>query len=449
MMPAQGKPTGTGRSRHAKWLLTIMLSLAVLGCHDDKDASIPSNVPTPLMNTAGSVSVAGDTIVGSTLTASVSDFNGTGGNIGYQWSAGGTAIAGATAASYVLTNAEVGSTITVTASYTDGDGFAETVTSAATAVVTIPANVAGTVAIMGVPTVGETLTAMVSDGNGTTVNAIAYQWQADGANITGATAQTFVLTAAEVNAMITVNVVYTDDDGYAEDTTSAAIGPVNTTATNVAGTIEITGTTLVGETLTAVVTDANGATTVNYQWQADSVDIAGATQDTFALTSAERGAVVSVTANYTDDDGFAEGPVSDDADDIVYSAIVTGEAGLLAAAAAVVDGDVIGLDSASGGDDYANMAEVDFGSNMLTIKRTANSTAVITGSTCLVFSGDDIVADGLVFDMLDWLGGGTCDSNGDASVYLSGDRVTLRNSSFLGEAFPERYLHPIPTITLR
>lgn len=144
-------------------------------------------------------------------------------------------------------------------------------------------------------------------------------------------------------------------------------------ATNEPGVIALSGTTLVGEVLTATVTDANGTDVIDYQWQADGVDIPGATMETLTLTAAERGAVISVTAAYTDNDGFAEGPITDTAADIVYSAIATGETTLLAAAGAAVDGDVIGLATESGGDDYADMAEVLFAADNLLVRRTAST----------------------------------------------------------------------------
>ncbi len=205
--------------------------------------------------------------------------------------------------------------------------------------------------------------------------------------------------------------------------------------TNVPGELALTGITLVGDVLTATVTDPNGTSTINYQWQADGVDIPGATAQSFTLTADQRGASISVTATYTDDDGFAEAPTATAAD-IVYSAIVTGESTLLAAALAADTGDVIGLASASGGDDYDNMAEVAFVADNLLVRNTVDSTAVITGATCIVLDGDGIVADGLAFDSLDWISGSTCDSQGDGSVFIGGDNVTLRNSQFLGEAFP-------------
>ena len=57
------------------------------------------------------------------------------GTIAYQWLSNGVAISGATGNAYTLTSAEVGKTISVQASYLDGGGTQESVTSAATAAV--------------------------------------------------------------------------------------------------------------------------------------------------------------------------------------------------------------------------------------------------------------------------------------------------------------------------
>lgn len=419
-------------------LLVIAAASVLAGCHDEK-MPVPDNTPTPLINTPGEVTISGDTIRGSTLSADVFDFNGTSGaTFSYQWAADGADIAGATADTYVLTDNELGAVITVTATYTDDKDFAESVTSDPTAAVTLPPNVAGTVAITGVPSLDETLTATVTDGNGTTTSMIAYQWKADDVDIAGATMQTYTLTAAELDTLITVNATYTDDDGYAEGATSAAVGPITIGAANVPGTIAISGTLLVGEDLTATVTDANGATInpITYQWAADGVDIVGATTASYALTSAEKGTVMSVTASYEDDDGFAEGPISDTATDIIHTVIVTNEVDLLNAAAAAVDGDIIGLDSAAGGD-YEDMPEIVFAANDLLIKRTTGSTAVITGTTCIVYasSSSGITIDGLVFDDLSNPNTANC-GEGEGSIRLQGSNNIFSNNQILGQADP-------------
>ena len=85
----------------------------------------------------GAVSIAGTAKTGSTLTASntLADVDGLG-TISYQWAKDGTDVSGATNSTLVLDDDDVGSTFTVTASYTDDDGTAESATSSATSAVT-------------------------------------------------------------------------------------------------------------------------------------------------------------------------------------------------------------------------------------------------------------------------------------------------------------------------
>ena len=176
--------------------------------------------------------------------------------ISYQWTAGGINISGATSATYVLTQSEVGKAMTVQVTYTDDQGTAETATSSATASVS-NVNDTGTIAISGTATEGQTLTATVTDTDGAT-GAISYQWTAGGINISGATSATYVLTQSEVGKAMTVQVSYTDDQGTAETATSSATASVSNV--NYTGTIAISGTATEGQTLTATVTDTDGAT---------------------------------------------------------------------------------------------------------------------------------------------------------------------------------------------
>ncbi|MFW9621290.1 MAG: M10 family metallopeptidase C-terminal domain-containing protein [Macromonas sp.] len=87
------------------------------------------------------VVVTGTAIQGQTLTVTntLADVDGLG-TISYQWKANGTVITGATGSTYTLGQADVGKTISVTASYTDGQGTAEAVTSSTTAAVTAAVN---------------------------------------------------------------------------------------------------------------------------------------------------------------------------------------------------------------------------------------------------------------------------------------------------------------------
>jgi Ca2+-binding RTX toxin-like protein len=87
---------------------------------------------------SGSVSVAGITRIGQTLTLVLSselgDIEGLGA-FSYAWLRNGVVVAGATGTSYALTQADVGATLSARVSYVDGLGTTEALSSAATAIV--------------------------------------------------------------------------------------------------------------------------------------------------------------------------------------------------------------------------------------------------------------------------------------------------------------------------
>nr|WP_320051340.1 DUF4347 domain-containing protein [uncultured Desulfuromonas sp.] len=85
----------------------------------------------------------------------------------------------------------------------------------------------------------------------------------------------------------------------------------------------ISGVLEPGETLTANtdgISDGDGPETLifSYQWQADGVDIVGATNQTFDLTTDQSGKEITVVVTYTDDGGTTENLTSDATDSIGY-----------------------------------------------------------------------------------------------------------------------------------
>ena len=277
------------------------------GNHD----SVTSSGTTAVANVndlpTGSVSIGGTATQGQTLTASntLGDLDGLG-TISYQWKSNGGTIGGATGTQFVLTQAQVGTVVTVTASYTDGFGANESVTSSGTAsVANINDAPTGSVSITGTPTQGQTLTANNNLGDLDGLGTFSYQWKADGTAIGGATNSTLQLAQAQVGAVITVAISYTDGFGAHESVTSSgttAVANINDAPT---GTVTISGNVVEGDTLTAsnTLADIDGIGTITYQWQADGSDIGGATNSTLLLGAAQVGKVITVVASYTD--GFS------------------------------------------------------------------------------------------------------------------------------------------------
>ena len=191
----------------------------------------------------------------------------------------------------------------------------------------------GAPAITGTAQVGETLTADTSgiaDADGMKNAVFAYQWVSNDGNadtdIQNATASTYTLVDADIGRTIRVTVSFTDDAGKDETLTSvataAAEAKANTPAT---GTLNISGTAQVGETLTADtsgIADDDGLANASfaYQWLADDADISGATGSTYTLLDTDEGQTIKVRVSFTDNAGNDESLTSAATDAVAAAA---------------------------------------------------------------------------------------------------------------------------------
>ena len=299
------------------------------GAFDTSPKTLAFNV-TPVNDApTGTVSISGSAAQNSVLTANstLADADGLGA-LGYQWLAGGVAIAGAVGKTFTLGQAQVGQAMSVRVSYTDGFGTAESVSSAATAKV---ANVndapTGVVGINGTAMQNQVLSAahtlVDADGLGT----VSYQWLANGAAISGATGATLTLVQAQVGKAISVKASYTDGFGKLESVASAAtavVANVNDAPTGgvslLRSGVAVTAATTVQQgnilSVASTLADADGLGSLRYQWQsalnggAGWSDIAGATAASFTLTPGLAGQNVRVAVSYTDGGGTLESTVS-------------------------------------------------------------------------------------------------------------------------------------------
>ena len=259
--------------------------------------------------------------MGETLTADTSgiaDADGLDNAVySYQWQADGADIPGATSDIYTVAEADEGKAVSVTVTFTDDAGNAESLSSAATDAVGPKPNTpaTGLPTISGTVQVGEKLTADLSgivDVDGVTSASVSYQWLADGVDISGATKNCYTTVDADEGKVISVKVSFTDDRGHEESLTSAATDAVEARPNRPAtGALTITGTARVGELLTADVSeiaDADGLDNASfaYQWQADGSEISGANGGAYTLAGADKGKAMSVTVTFTDYAGHEE-----------------------------------------------------------------------------------------------------------------------------------------------
>ena len=209
----------------------------------------------PANNAAtGEPAITGTAQVGQTLTAvttDIMDMDGlTSPTYTYQWvrvDADGTTnpadITAATAATYTLTDDDVGKRIKVKVSFTDELSGVEMRTSAAypsSGTVTAAAGTpTGAPTITGTAQVGETLTAVttgIADADGLTSPTYTYQWirvNGTDADISGANSSTYPLVTADLGKTIKVRVTFVDDADNTEMLTSAAYPSSGTVTTEV------------------------------------------------------------------------------------------------------------------------------------------------------------------------------------------------------------------------
>ena len=200
------------------------------GATDTVEAAPTTNSPA-----TGAPTISGTAQVGETLTADTSGIADADGlsnvQYEYQWLADDTDIAGATNATYTLTDSEESKAITVRVTFNDDADNEETLTSAATDAVDARPNspATGAPTIAGTAQVGQTVTADTSgiaDADGLANATFSFQWLADDSEIAGATGLTYTLTNTDEGKAITVQVSFTDDEGNAETLTSAATAAV-------------------------------------------------------------------------------------------------------------------------------------------------------------------------------------------------------------------------------
>ncbi|MBF0107894.1 MAG: FecR domain-containing protein [Magnetococcales bacterium] len=190
----------------------------------------------------------------------------------------------------------------------DGTDHATTANTLSLAIPHVNHGPTGSIMISGTAVTGATVTVVNSLSDADGLGAMAYQWWRGETAIAGATGDSLVLTDDLAGHELSVRARYTDGHGTEEEATSPDFGPVVHLNRSPTGSVVINGIATMGETLSAThsLTDADGLGTVHYQWQADGLDLEGATQDTLLLTSAHLGHVIRVIASFTDAWGTLE-----------------------------------------------------------------------------------------------------------------------------------------------
>ncbi|KMT63692.1 heparin lyase I family protein [Catenovulum maritimum] len=306
-------------------LSALTLALAACGGSGDSDQTIKDKEN----DQRGALSISGKASYGETLVVSINDPDGLSNvnSISYQWRRNAISIPGADSKSYLIQKADLNATLGVAVNYVDDKGFSSSLTAEQTTKVPL-VNFGGVLNIEGIAKQGQTLEAILADDNGVKTSATTFIWFADGEAILNQHSSALTLKRAQVGTKITVQASYTDSHGYEETLTStgtAAVAKID----NYQGVISITDSNggspemKVGATLRASIDDLNTVTgTVEYFWYLDGDLISDQSQASYTLIEADKGKKVSVKAEYTDADGYAESVVFDSSDIITSSSVI-------------------------------------------------------------------------------------------------------------------------------
>ena len=171
--------------------------------------------------------------------------------------------------------------------------------------------------ITGTAFAGETLMATtnrIEDEDGLKRAVFTYQWLANDVEISDATDSSYTVTATDEGNPIHVRVTFTDDAGNEESLTSNPVvaATFNSIAT---GAPTISGTTQVGQILTAStsdISDSDGLDNANFTYQWISNDgtedshIQNATGSTYTVGADDEGRTIKVRVSFADDRGNHE-----------------------------------------------------------------------------------------------------------------------------------------------
>ena len=299
----------------------LRVNVSVSNSFGQASASSPAVGPViadPPLNTLAPV-MTGTAQRTYVLSGTQGTWNGAGNVYSYQWqrSTDGvnwTAISGATALNYTLTQADEGALVRLLVSASNPDGIASAPSNQTTTIVSQypPANIVAPL-ISGAATRSSTLNATLGSWSGPALS-FSFQWQHDAGsgfvNIAGATYSTYTLQASDENTTVRVVVAAANIDGTvmeASQPTAAVKGavPVNVDAPVISGTVQR------DSTLRATTGTWNGlANSYTYQWQSSTdakawTDIPGATALSYTVTKGDEGSMLRLLVSASNADGTA------------------------------------------------------------------------------------------------------------------------------------------------
>jgi hypothetical protein len=287
--PSYTTPATTNMDNGAQFTVRVGNSLGATA----SNAATLTVTPAPVAPSITSQPTSQSVTAGQTATFSVTA-TGTA-PLSYQWQKNGAAISGATSSSYTTpatTNADNGAQFAVRVSNSVGTATS----NAATLTVTPPP---GTPSITSQPTgqsvtAGQTATFSVT---ATGTAPLSYQWQKNGAAISGATSFSYT-TPVTTNSDNGAQFVVTVSNSVGTATSNAATLTVTPAPVAPSITSQPTSQSVTAGQAATFSVGATGTAPLSYQWQKNGAVISGATSSSYttpATTSSDNGSQFAVT----------------------------------------------------------------------------------------------------------------------------------------------------------
>lgn len=259
----EGLPRGARQAMEGRYVALLSYSGSTIG-----------GLLAPSIKGAPGTGIAQRAVLGSTTWKRTT--------FSYRWVRDGATIPKATRSSYTPGTKDLGAQLQLRVTSRQGrNTFTVTSPTSWPIIRTSAPTITGTAAT--------SATLAAAAGPWETGTTVSYQWYADGKTISGATAQTLRLTAAQKGKRITVRVTGRYGEYPVLARTSAATAKVASVSVPT-----IRGTAVVGSRLTARPNSWTRGTRFSYRWLRDGVAIRGATRSSYRLTSADAGKQITV-----------------------------------------------------------------------------------------------------------------------------------------------------------
>ena len=299
------------------------LTLRAEDIHADHD-EISVTVSVNNLDEAGTLTLShGSLRVGSVLTTSLEDPDGSISNQTWQWRRGVEDTQGANSASYTAVDDDVGHVLSVSVSYTDGHGPGKSAEASTASAVgndapAFPSETMERSIDENAPAgaaAGDPVTATDPNGDPLTYSMTG----APGFSMDRQTGQIRTASAMDHEARASYPATVTATDGHGAAAQAEVVIAVNNL--DEPGTLSLNNAApRAGDAITASLTDPDGAAiNETWQWRRDGSDIPGATSSSYTATAEDMGHTLSVSVSYEDPQGpgksaqaSADAPVTND-----------------------------------------------------------------------------------------------------------------------------------------